>query len=133
MPLDAFTSLYLFLHPAKAGILDSLLKQIVKEQTGIDIDNLTSAIQAAAKSGDLAAIKTLIGEGANINGSSFADSPLKKAIEGDHKEVVAFLVEKGADVNTKTKDGLTPLQLAVKGGNKDIIKILETALNKTED
>jgi ankyrin repeat protein len=42
------------------------------------------------------------------------------------KDVVEFLIEKGADVNIQTQSGrvLTPLLLASYGGNKEIVELL---------
>ena len=41
-----------------------------------------------------------------------------------HKEVVASLLEKGANVNAQDYDGNTPLYWAVLGGNKEIVEVL---------
>ena len=105
----------------------------MRRKTGISIDQLTKSIQEAAKAGDLKGIKKIHRGGSKHQWEFFRGlTAEKKLLRGGHKEVVAFLVEKGASVKVQDKDGLTPLQLAVKGGNKEIISILETELNKTE-
>ena len=43
---------------------------------------------------------------------------------GGHKEMVEMLIEKGADVNTKSNDGKTALALASQWGRKEIAAIL---------
>jgi len=40
------------------------------------------------------------------------------ALEEGHKEVVELLIEKGADVNVKDKDGRTALMIASEKGHK---------------
>jgi ankyrin repeat protein len=40
------------------------------------------------------------------------------------KDVVVSLIEKGADINAKNKDGETPLDLALRQGHKEIVELL---------
>ena len=41
-----------------------------------------------------------------------------------HKDIVELLISKGADVNVKTKDGKTPLLVALKKDQKEIVELL---------
>ena len=43
---------------------------------------------------------------------------------GTCKEIVKYLIEKGADVNLKDSDGWTPLHLAALYGHKEIVEYL---------
>ncbi len=49
---------------------------------------------------------------------------LHHAISHGHHEIVKILLEKGADIEAKTKDGLTPLMFASRNGHHEIVKTL---------
>lgn len=55
------------------------------------------------------------------------DTPLQTAARHGQDDVVAFLVEKGADVNVADGEGYTPLHLAAKGGFHSVVKQLVKA------
>ena len=43
---------------------------------------------------------------------------------GGDKEIVDLLLSKGADVNNKDKNGVTPLHWAAKLGHKEVVELL---------
>ena len=51
-------------------------------------------------------------------------TPLMVAAYNGNADLAKFLVDKGADVNAKTKRGSTPLMAAVQSGNKEMVKFL---------
>jgi ankyrin repeat protein len=107
----------LFKHPVAISMLISLL--IVSSASG---QNLADA----AKAGNLADIKDLVGKGADINAAknySGASALCLAASEG-HKDVVNFLIAKKADVHISTRDGYTPLMAAASQGWNDIVSLL---------
>jgi ankyrin repeat protein len=55
------------------------------------------------------------------------DTPLQTAARYGQGDVVAFLIEKGADVNVANGYGYTPLHLAAKGGFLNVVKQLVKA------
>jgi outer membrane protein assembly factor BamB len=60
------------------------------------------AFWEAAKQGDLATIKRLIGEGVDVNArTDYGATALSFACDREHLDVVRYLVEQGADVNSK--------------------------------
>ena len=68
----------------------------------------------AAFDGDLATVKRLVAEGADLEArSDLGQTPLHLAIENDNVEVVKFLLESGADPNGLTSGGITPLCHAI--------------------
>jgi ankyrin repeat protein/HEAT repeat protein len=90
------------------------------------------AICKAARDGDLAKVKAMLEKNPALVGSrsSKADEfnsggmPLHWAVVKDHREVAAFLLAHGADINAKTSIGLTPLHVAADKGLKDMVVFL---------
>jgi len=48
------------------------------------------------------------------------------ACDRGHVDVVRFLISKGARLDTKDPDDLTPLELSREAGHLEIIKLLES-------
>ena len=83
----------------------------------------------AAKSGSLRDIQKLCEKDGflHVNSQIQDDTrktPLHRAAENGHFNVVKFLVKHNADTNAKDKMGLTPLQYACQFGHIKIIKLL---------
>jgi uncharacterized protein len=53
-------------------------------------------------------------------------TPLIHASASGRVEVVKLLLQKGADVNAKTRDGETALKVVQKTGTKEIVEMLQT-------
>jgi hypothetical protein len=84
-------------------------------------------IHDAARSGDLAKVKSLVKEHPDLVSSKdelYGQTPLHIAAFNDRKDVAEFLLANNADVNAKAKNGSTPLHLAAAKGNKDIVELL---------
>jgi ankyrin repeat protein len=81
----------------------------------------TTTLMDAAFSGQTANVQYLIEKGAAVNAQNkFEMTPLIKAVSrpyssGNSIEVVKLLINNGADINFKTKEGWTALQGAVQG------------------
>lgn len=78
----------------------------------------------AVISGDKAKVEALIVKGADINARDKNNNdvtPLNLAAAAGHLEIVKVLFTHGADINTKTIQGLTPLHLASQNGHKDTV------------
>jgi pentatricopeptide repeat protein len=93
--------------------------------------NLINKFITAAKNGKLENVKNLF-ERMQKKGIS-VDSPMSEddgytaliaACENNHLEIVRFLVENGANVNSVRKDHYTLLFIACNNGNLDIIRFL---------
>jgi len=74
----------------------------------------------------------LLANGADVDeapseGGSEGHTSLIRAAGNDHEGLVRFLIEHGADVNAKAKNGSTPLSVAVDSGNQAIADILKAA------
>jgi hypothetical protein len=84
-------------------------------------------IHDAARTGDLARIKSLVKENPDLVSSKdekYGQTPLHIAAFNDYKDLAEFLIANKADVNAKAKNGSTPLHLAAAKGNKDIVELL---------
>lgn len=83
-------------------------------------------IQEAAEKGDLADVKRHLKRGADVNDKNYNENytagltALHLAAGNGNKELVEFLIKKGATINAKAEDGLTPLHWAVVKGFKDV-------------
>ncbi|WP_264686539.1 ankyrin repeat domain-containing protein [Wolbachia endosymbiont (group B) of Rhopobota naevana] len=81
-----------------------------------------------ARGGNLDKVKDLIAQGANLETKD--NTPLHNACNNDRLKVVEYLIEKGASLKAKNKDGKIPLELAEQKGYTDIVEILkQTQLN----
>jgi ankyrin repeat protein len=83
----------------------------------------------AVSSGNIEMIRFLVKRGADVNhGAKFGEqTALISAILGAQIESVKTLIELKADVNAKMKDGTTPLKLARKGDQEEIVALLQAA------
>ena len=88
--------------------------------------NLNEDFFAAARKGDVAAVKALLDKGVDVNAKTqYGATALSYACDKGHLEVVKLLVERGADVNVKdTFYGEVPLGWAVPKGHVEIVKLL---------
>jgi ankyrin repeat protein len=99
---------------------------------GANVETETSTLTPlmfAASGGNVDMIRFLVKRGAKVNHGvkEGKQTALLSAIYGAKPEAVKALVELKADVNAKTKDGDTPLKVAMKGDQDDIVKILQAA------
>lgn len=85
-----------------------------------------ASIHQAAVDGNVARVKKLLDEGADINEKNrmLQYTPLHGAARNGRTEVVKLLVERGADINAKEKSGMTPLILAAKYNHKEVVELL---------
>ncbi len=81
---------------------------------------------AAVRKGDVAAVKALLDNGANVNAKSpYGATPLFFAANRGNIEIVKLLLERGADVDVKdTFYGATALTWAAEKGRMEILKLL---------
>jgi ankyrin repeat protein len=97
-----------------AGVLTSSLS--LKAQTIFDL----------VRSGDLSKVKVMVEKNPQVVSSMDETGymPLHQAISDKKNEIAMFLIQLGADVNSKTNNGQTALQLASLAGSKDIVELL---------
>jgi hypothetical protein len=88
--------------------------------------NLTDELMDATRKGDVASVKNLLDQGANVNSrSAYGTTPLFLACDGGDVELIKLLLDRGADVNVQdTFYHATALSLAMQKDRVDIIKML---------
>jgi len=81
---------------------------------------------AAARKGDVAAVRSLLDKGVDVNSKShYGATALSFACDRGNLEMVTLLIERGADVNVKdTFYGATPISWAANNGHVEIVKLL---------
>ena len=88
------------------------------------------AFWAAAKSGNLEAMRRLLGEGVDVNiygstiGVDFGCTALFWAAKHNHIKVVQFLLERDAYIDAGAGIGGAPLHIAAYEGHSEIVKLL---------
>lgn len=82
----------------------------------------------AVKTGNLAEVRALIRQKADVNARDADDStPLHWAVQQGSRELVDLLLASGADVNTRTRYGIAPLTLACTNGHDSMVERLLAA------
>lgn len=87
-------------------------------------------LSGAALRGDLEMVRFLIEMGAEVNRNDRYsmyqyETPLHRAINGNHLDMVKLLYANGADINDKAFIDMTPLSYAKYKGFKEILEFLE--------
>ena len=89
------------------------------------LKNADVSLRAAVLIGDLAKVKSLIEEGADINAKDASgNTPLYYAIQQRNEDIAELLIAKGADVNAKNKSGQTALDIAIDQDHTGIVELL---------
>jgi len=90
----------------------------------IDAPNVVgeTPLMMAAMMGRLDWTKKLIERGAKVQKPGWA--PVHYAATGPNTEVLALLLDRGADINARAPDMSTPLMMAVRFGPEDSVKLL---------
>ena len=127
------------LDAVKELIKDARVARIVKDSEDITphggarqtiLDRKTdygmTALMAAAQFGSLEVVKALVDAGASWKCTTDIDgnSALAHAIKNNHKDVAEWLVNKGADIDSPNRFGLTPRELAERLNTDPIICLL---------
>ncbi len=93
-------------------------------ERGADINRIgplgDTALDVAAQRGSLEMVKVLLNNRASLSGDT-----LTYAIRSTNEDLILFLLERGADINSIGALGMTPLEAAISVRNARIISLLE--------
>jgi hypothetical protein len=94
-----------------------------KDKKGIPLLNIS------ARNGHLKTLELLLSSGAQVNSiaEDRGSTALFDSAMGRHKELVAALIEAGADTNIQSKEGQTALVVVVGAGDEEIVEMLVKA------
>ena len=75
---------------------------------------------------DYEMIQEALDAGADVNGESFGDTPLMKAISTGKEKMVKYIIEQGADIELSASyyGSRTPLMYAVRNSNLKVVTVL---------
>ena len=82
------------------------------------------ALMHAAWRGNLAAVDLLLASGARVDNAPMRWSALHYAAFAGHREVMARLLERGADINARSTNGSSVLMMAVYEGHEALVQEL---------
>jgi ankyrin repeat protein len=102
-----------------------IAKYLIDNGANIDIPEGWTALQEApyADTRSLEMIKLLIAKGGDVNAGPY--TALHGAVDKNRQDMIELLLQNGADINAKAaKRGMTPLCLAARFYNLDMIKFL---------
>ncbi|KAM4747543.1 cortactin-binding protein 2 [Rhinophrynus dorsalis] len=110
-------------------------------QVDAAVFNGFTALCTAATQGHSKCAELLIAHNADINYADGGQTPLSLACKNGNCEIVKLLLEAGADRSITTKDGWTPIHVAVDSGNTDCLNLVmyygisndEDSLNHNEE
>lgn len=92
-----------------------------------DLNECSTALQAAAGRGHKEIVEILIKAGVDVNargGDTYNGNALHAAAKGGYKDIVKLLIKKGAEVNTQSGEYDIALHAAANSGHKEVVKIL---------
>ena len=97
------------------------IEKLLSSEDSNNIDGYDELMNAVSK-GDMKVLEKLIKDDTDLNKQYDKITPLGLAAARNDKEMVKFLVEKGADINLEDGYGYTPLIISMKYRNIDLVK-----------
>ncbi|PCG18900.1 ankyrin repeat domain-containing protein [Brachyspira sp. G79] len=97
------------------------IEKLLSSEDSNNIDGYDELMNAISK-GDMKELEKLIKDDTDLNKQYDNITPLGLAAARNDKEMVKFLVEKGADINLEDGYGYTPLIIAMKYRNIGLVK-----------
>jgi hypothetical protein len=96
----------------------------IPAQSALAIDG--DQLMEAAYLGHVKTLNFLLDHGVDVNfqDEQYGASALHAAAQGGREEIIKILLERGAEVNLKSKEGNTPLMAAAFNHNEGVVKIL---------
>ena len=98
------------------------------------LDSGETPLMLASRNGNLETVKALLAAGAdpNVHEANGGQTALMWAIAEKHSDVTDELVKNKADVNARSKNGVTPLMFAAQGDSKSAAILLAAGANPND-
>ena len=93
-------------------------------ESGLEPEKITNALQEAVSKGSHEGVEILLSGGVDPNVLKNGLSAFHVAIKNGNVDMTRILLEWGADPRLETGEGLSPLWLGVRSGNKSVVKTL---------
>lgn len=93
----------------------------------ISTKHANTSLHTASALSNTEMVNLLIQEGVDVNAVISRRTPLHGAAQENNVEMAELLINLGANVNLTDRNGKTPLQLAIKNKNNEIVTMLEKA------
>jgi len=88
-------------------------------------DGKTTPAMLAAYTGDAAAVRGLVAEGADLDAQdAYGWTALRYAVRANHEDCVSTIIELGANIDLASASGRTPLMSAAGNGLSHMIRLL---------
>ena len=85
-----------------------------------------TALTVSAREGHVAVVKVLLDSGADPNrAEGGGNTPLFWAAWGGHPEVAKLLLDRGADLEKKCRDCDSPIEIAEKRSNGEVVTLIQ--------
>ncbi|MDL1948768.1 hypothetical protein FBQ97_03020 [Acidobacteria bacterium ACD] len=107
--------------------ITALLDEGNKPDTHIDYgENWITPLMKAAWDGEKEIAEVLLAAGADVNAQApgWGETALGQAVSRDHVEIARLLIDKGAKLESRNKQGFTPLKYAVAAGSEPVARAL---------
>jgi ankyrin repeat protein len=105
-----------------------LTRHLVSEGAGFDANAIVYGrarrLDLVISTGNLEMTRFLVEQGADVNAVMYVFAPLENAAARGYLKIAELLLEHGADVDLRGKDGSPPLRWAVERGHADVVDLL---------
>jgi ankyrin repeat protein len=105
-----------------------IVAHLIAKGADVNAPGETLPVIMAARFADTARLKMVLDAGVDVNKQYEGRSALIEACEKNHKNSVALLLEKKADVNAVDGRGSTAMDIAANKGNDEIVMMLLDAM-----
>lgn len=123
-----YTNMFIAIRDHNTAALNQLGDVVIRSMINMHSPAGETALRFACFTGDIAFVRSILGYGAEINGTTqmFNRTALHAACENNLEDIAYFLLNNKANVTSVDRDGNNALHLASKMGYENIVVLLCT-------